>query len=481
MNVAFSQRNLTVGLYVFAALTVVLFCVGMKIGFPVLGALPIVALVVLWGFVNYKSLFFFLVAMLPLSVEYYFPNGLGTDLPTEPLMVGLMGITLLLLFTQYRKIPFEILKQPMFALLLVHLFWIFLCAINSEIPVHSFKVFASKLWYFLPFTVLPLFIIKSEIDIKKIFWCLYIPLTATVVITMLRHGIIYQFAFDEINNSVTPYFRNHVNYASMVSVFFPWLWLAQKWYAKPTFKYKLIQASKLLYIVAIYFSYTRAAMLAVIVMLPFYFVMKWNLVKPALLAVIAVSVLGVSYIMYDNYYLRYAPDYKKTIYHDDFGSHFASTFEGEDVSSMERVYRWVAAARMVPERPLMGVGSGNFFDFYKKYGLGSFETYISDNKEQSTVHNYFLLMLVEQGFIGLVIFVLLTYFIFVGGNKIYHEKRDSEKFTTLVLMQSMLAIYVCLLLNDMLESDKVGTFFFMIIGLLLAIKFSRISFSKSVE
>lgn len=155
-------------------------------------------------------------------------------------------------------------------------------------------------------------------------------------------------------------------------------------------------------------------MLAVVVMLPFYFVMKWSLVKPALHAVIAVSVLGVSYIMYDNYYLRYAPDYKKTIYHDDFGSHFASTFEGEDVSSMERVYRWVAAARMVPERPLMGVGSGNFFDFYKKYGLGSFETYISDNKEQSTVHNYFLLMLVEQGFIGLAIFVLLTYFYFCG-------------------------------------------------------------------
>src|SRR5690606_28371930 len=141
-----------------------------------------------------------------------------------------------------------------------------------------------------------------------------------------------------------------------------------------------------------------------------------------------------------------------TIYHDDFGSHMSSTFDGEDVSSMERVYRWVAAVRMVSDRPLMGVGSGNFYDFYKRYTLSSFETYVSENEEQSTVHNYFLFILVEQGFIGLAIFVLLTYFIFRDGSKLYQEKKGMEQRTVLILLQSMLAIYVCLMLNDMLET-----------------------------
>lgn len=481
MNVSVSQRNLVLGLYAFAALSLALFWIGLKIEFPLLGFLPLGLVAVLWGIANYQSLFFFLLAMLPLSIEFYFPNGLSTDIPTEPLMVGLMGITLLLVVTQYKNFPLAAIKQPMFALLLLHLFWIFLCAINSEIPVHSFKVFLSKLWYFLPFTVLPLFIIRMETDLKKIFWCIYLPLTATVIVTLLRHGLLYKFAFDEINHSVVPYFRNHVNYATMVSVFFPWLWLAERWYNKTSYKYKFIQFSKLLYAVAIYFSYTRGAMLAVLAMLPFYFILKWRLLKPALLTAIAISSLGVGYILYDNYYLRYAPDYKRTIYHDDFGSHFSSTFEGEDVSSMERVYRWVAAVQMVPERPLMGVGNGNFYDFYKKYALGDFETYISDNEERSTVHNYFLLILVEQGFIGLAIFLLLSYFIFASGSKLYQETQGTEQFSVLILLQSMVAIYVCLLLNDMLESDKVGTLFFLLIGLLTAIKFSRITFAKPSE
>lgn len=267
----------------------------------------------------------------------------------------------------------------------------------------------------------------------------------------------------------------------MVSVFFPWLWLAEKWYHKTSFKYKIIQFAKILYLIALYFSYTRGAMLAVLAMIPFYFILKWDWVKPALLAAALIAVVGITYILSDNYYLRYAPDYDRTIYHDDFGSHMSSTFQGEDVSSMERVYRWVAAVRMVSDRPLMGVGSGNFYDFYKKYTLSSFETYVSENEEQSTVHNYFLFILVEQGFIGLAIFVLLTYFIFRDGNRLYHEKNGMEKQTVLILIQSMLAIYVCLLLNDMLETDKVGTFFFMIIGLFIAMKFSLISFSKPVN
>jgi O-antigen ligase len=146
---------------------------------------------------------------------------------------------------------------------------------------------------------------------------------------------------------------------------------------------------------------------------------------------------------------------------------------------MERVYRWVAAKRMVADRPFMGVGSGNFYEFYKKYTVTEFATYISDNEERSTVHNYFLLILVEQGLIGLGIFALLTYFIFCDGNRLYQQSDGQQKRTVLILLQSMMAIYINLLLSDMLETDKVGPFFFMIIGLLLAFQTKMVLFSKS--
>jgi len=451
--------------YAFCLSVIALFFAGLKLDIPYLALIPFALLMMVWGVSNYKSLFILLMAMLPISVEYYFSSSLATDIPTEPLMIGLSAITLLLLFSKIDLLPLKTFRSIPLFLLLLHLFWILICAINSENFIYSIKVFLSKTWYILPFAILPLFIIRSAIDIKKIFWAIYIPLTLAIIVTMLRHGIIYKFAFDEINHSVGPYFRNHVNYAAMVSIFFPWLWLADDWYEKGSFKRILIFFSKILYVVAIYFSYTRTCMVALIAMIPFFFIIKWRLMKPTVIGGLLVISLGVSSLLNDNYYLKFAPDFSKTIYHDDFSSHLTSTFAGEDVSSMERVYRWVAAIQMYSDRPWMGVGSGNFYDYYKKYSLSDFQTYISDNEERSTVHNYFLLILVEQGSIGLLIFVLLTVAIFFQGGKLYETLPKKDARIVLILTQSMMAVYINLLLSDMLESDKVGPFFYLIIGL----------------
>lgn len=454
----------------FGGLVMLLFFVGLKLDLPLLTLVPFIILAVVWGFTYYKTIFFVLLFTLPLSVEFYFSNSLATDIPTEPIMLGLTGIGILLLITKIRTIPIGVFKFMPMLLLLLHLFWIFICAINSENQLYSFKATIAKIWYYIPFTILPIFIIKNQADLKKIFWCLFIPLSITIIVSMLRHGIIYQFAFDKINQSIGPYFRNHVNYAAMISIFFPWLWVANKWYPKNSIKNRVIQAAKILFILAIYFSYTRTCMIALLAMIPFYFIIKWNLMKPVIIIGTIVSTLIVGFLLKDNYYMRFAPDYKKTIYHDDFGSHLSSTFEGKDVSSMERVYRWVAAVQMVSDRPWMGIGSGNFYDFYKKYEVSDFRTYISENEERSTVHNYFLLMLVEHGSIGFIIFISLTLSIFWSGSNLYHSVSENEKWFVMILLQCLMAVFINLMLSDMLESDKVGPFFYLSICFLAMIK-----------
>ena len=117
----------------------------------------------------------------------------------------------------------------------------------------------------------------------------------------------------------------------------------------------------------------------------------------------------------------------------------------------------------------MGFGPGNFYPYYMRYTVSSFETYVSDNPERSTTHNYALFLLSEQGTIGLAIFALLTLVIFAYGEKLYHrieKKEDKQLVLYLLLMMAM--IYVNLLLSDMLESDKVGPFFFIGLALLAA-------------
>jgi O-antigen ligase len=208
-------------------------------------------------------------------------------------------------------------------------------------------------------------------------------------------------------------------------------------------------------------------MIAVVGMIPFYFIVRFRFMRVAVGALIVFIGIGISWLVYDNHYLRFAPTFKETVYHDDFSSHVSSTLAGKDASSMERVYRWVAAMRMSRDRPWMGVGSGNFNNYYKSYTVLSFETYLSDNDERSTVHNYYLLMLSEQGWIGLIIFIVLTFAVFIYGERVYFKMSTREnKRAVMVLLLVMFSIIINLMLSDMLESDKVGPFFFMVIALI---------------
>lgn len=434
-----------------------------------LALIPFGLLVAYLSVINFKLIYFFLLAALPGSIEYYFSNSLATDLPDEPLMIGLMFVTLIFALTNYKSIPTGFFGSFLIVALITHLFWIFLSALNSVEFVVSLKVFLTKVWYVTTFCLLTAIVLKTKEDLKIAFWCIFIPLTLLIIQVIIRHAM-QGFSFDEINKPMMPFFRNHVNYAAIVSIFFPFILWARGEYPKGSFKRNLLGLSALLYIVAIYFSYTRTCYIALALILPVYFVIRYRLMKPALAIVAIGATVLVVNLFSSNNYLKYAPDFQETIIHDEFGEHLSSTFEGKDVSSMERVYRWVAATRMFKDHPFMGFGPGNFYPYYKQYTVTSFETYVSENPERSTAHNYPLLLLAEQGTIGLAIFIFLTAVIFIYGEKVYHriENKDDKKIAlTLLLVLAM--VYVNLLLSDLLESDKVGPFFFICIALLASV------------
>ena len=169
-----------------------------------------------------------------------------------------------------------------------------------------------------------------------------------------------------------------------------------------------------------------------------------------------------SFLAYENNYLNFAPDYTKVLLHDEIGDHMEATYRLHDLSSVERVYRWIAAARMSSEEPLTGYGPGNFYHFYKNHVSTAFNTWVSDNPEKSGVHNYFLMTLVEQGYIGLLILMVLLIVILWRGQKIYRECQDKDdRNLVMALLLSSIAIYELNFLSDLIEVDKVGAFFFI--------------------
>jgi O-antigen ligase len=67
---------------------------------------------------------------------------------------------------------------------------------------------------------------------------------------------------------------------------------------------------------------------------------------------------------------------------------------------------------MVGDKYILGFGPGGFYNYYQSYTLSQFTTYVSNNPDRSSTHNYFLMTAVEQGLPGLLIFLGIIFMYF---------------------------------------------------------------------
>ena len=188
----------------------------------------------------------------------------------------------------------------------------------------------------------------------------------------------------------------------------------------------------------------------------------------ALLTAFLALMIGVAYLMYNNNYLRFNPQYERAISHQRFDKLITATYKMEDISTMERLYRWVAGVQMIQDKPLMGFGPGTFYSSYGAYTVSSFQTYVSNNVDNSTVHNYFLLVFIEQGLVGFIIFILMCIIVLVTGERTYHRlQRKEDKVAVMAALLSFCIILLLNTINDMIETDKVGPFFFLAMAIVV--------------
>lgn len=432
-----------------------------------LAGIPAALLLTYVVLIDFEKVFYLLLFCIPISTEVYLPGGLGTDLPTEPLMVGLMVIFGLYLLKNPKALRADFVMHPLTLILLLHIGWIYATSFTSEEALVSVKFSLAKTWYVAVFFFLAGHLIKTEKQFKLLFWMVLIPLLITVLIILARHST-YGFAFDKVNKVMSPFQRNHVNYAATLSLFFPFIWFARFWYPRKSRNRYFLDAVLIFMMGAIYLTYTRAAYIALMIAAGAYFVIRFRLTR-LVLALSLVAALGlVSFLVVDNKYLDYAPNYDTTIAHKKFDNLIEATAKMEDISTMERLYRWIAGVRMSAEKPMSGFGPGNFYNFYKSYTVTGFQTYVSDNPEKSGIHSYYLMTLVEQGIIGLILFLILSFYALVRGETIYHQSKTRErKHVVMSVLLSFVVILAFLIINDLVETDKAGSFFFMCLAILI--------------
>ena len=137
-----------------------------------------------------------------------------------------------------------------------------------------------------------------------------------------------------------------------------------------------------LFLLGIGLAFTRAAYISLFCWPILYFVVKYKLTKYLIPLSLVIVCTASIYISQNNRYVSLAPDYSTTIYHGNFKDLLTATLKGKDISSMERVHRWVAGGHMIFENPIVGFGNNTFYHTYQPYTRAIFETYVSDNPEK---------------------------------------------------------------------------------------------------
>jgi O-antigen ligase len=288
-----------------------------------------------------------------------------------------------------------------------------------------------------------------------------------MMVALIRHQQNH-WTFEKVNDAVQPFFHNHVNYSALLVFMVPLQLAAIRLTTSRTWKSWLLILMTIT-IAALYFSYARGAWLSLVVAAFSYGLLKRRLLMPFFLLFIFLCCALVFWISRDGRYLKFSNDYQSTIFHKDFREHLIATYELKDVSTAERLYRWVAGIRMAADNRITGFGPTSFYRNYKSYTQPAFKTWVSRNEEQSTVHNYFLLVLVEQGWIGLLFLVGLLSMLFYRVQVIYHRTRD-QFWRVTVMAASAILVMECVVnfLSDMIETDKAGSVFYLCIAVIVS-------------
>ena len=454
--------------YAYAVVALTALCAGVVSGEYWLAGLPVALWVLLVAVLDFRKLFWLMVVCIPLSFNIFLPGGFGTDIPTEPLAIGLSGILFVHALRHWDEYDRSAFGHPIAWLLYLHVGWILFTTVLSDGFVVSLKFSLAKLWYVGAYFLLPLLVIRTPKQVAVLVHCILWPLLFVALQTLVRHGL-YGFSFAAQSKTMHPFFSEHVSYAGCLAVFTPWLfWL--RWYrrrhGRSTWWWAVIVLP--VWLAAVYFSYTRAAFVALALAGVAYYVIRWRLMKPVL-ALALVGALGVAgFFLHDNRYLDYAPNFEKTISQESFDNLISSTYKLEDISTMERFYRWVAAGHMVPYRPWTGWGPGNFIEFYESYTVNAFETYVSDNEGRSGIHSYYLMTLVEQGYPGLLIFLVYIFGALIIGERLYHRQTDpTARHAIMAALLALLIVDAFNIINDQMETDKVGAQYLLNLAILV--------------
>ena len=127
----------------------------------------------------------------------------------------------------------------------------------------------------------------------------------------------------------------------------------------------------------------------------------------------------------------------------------------------QRLAFWIAGARMAADRPLTGVGAGNFDESYRDYNIGLW------GESLGHAHNLYLNLAAETGFVGVGLFVAFLAGVLTKGTRFRPERQFDR-----ILLAGATGSIVAFSIHNLVDSVFVGglgVIFGVAAGLVLAL------------
>ena len=283
------------------------------------------------------------------------------------------------------KVDYKRFSKSSIALLLLAIVIVLSVLVNQDVAVLGFKPISKSKYFFFGFLMIApfTFYFKNHFNNKKIKILLYLFCISSLIATisgyigmktgynfLLRRGV----ALDR-NAGLTGHVLNYAhNLASFQIIIFGLILYHQQ--IKEFISKKFLIIVFIINLFGIYTSYTRGALLALMLALPFYFFKKNK--KNFLIACAAIGFIGLSVVFVaGNTIIRPGSD-------------------------NERVSQWQAAAKAFEERPILGYGFLNFeqnsLQIKKRYSL-------PEPNYPGHAHNNFMEILATTGIVGFICFI----------------------------------------------------------------------------
>lgn len=420
----------------------------------------------------YKKFFVLLLFFLvPLSQRLIIPGtGMQLSFPSELMITTVSGC--LILYTILKGVKTEIWKHPLTIILLIDTLWfVITCFTSTDLEV-SFKRAFMRINYIL-FAYLFMahwFKDKKQLLKPSIFYIVGFLPTIYFILKKYSH---FDFLPQVSSYVCKPYFDDHTIYAASLVFLFPIVLLllikrdffTQKKMAKTI----LIPFITIVFLIAIYFSFSRAAWLSMVLGLVFFFLLQLK-VKPKYYLFGLVTITALIFSLKDTIYNNMAQN-EQVSHNGDVGDHITSvTNVSNDASNLERINRWVCAYRMFQAKPLFGFGPGTYQFEYVKFQTSAFRTYISSNNgDAGNAHNEYLTYLSESGLIGFLTFLSLVLTTLYLGIKNSLQTTGYIWWVNNAFITGLATYFFHGLFNAFIDQEKIALLVFSAIAVVVAI------------